>query len=157
MRSGSKLAHGEPINLCRGRYAVLTLPEDVSVEVLCQVVPFQGRACAWLDGVDHAEPALVPLDELLDLAPASTLGQYLRDERHISLGGRFNDLLDLCLSRDLSATVLVRACEFMHGEDMAAIDAVKSAEEWGSILQEMYWAQTDQKSKVDALRSAVAA
>lgn len=127
------------IQLCRAKYCVLTLPEVISIDLICQVVDVDGSLCAWVDGVDHAQPLLVGVEHLHEFKHIGTLGRYLRDEQHLSLGQSFDDLLDLCLSRDLSATVLVRACELMHADGLDAKTAVQSASEWGALMQEIDW------------------
>lgn len=127
------------VRLCRAKYVLASLPEMICVDLLCQSVEIKGRAYAWVDGIDFAEPVLVPVDSLDGVELLGTLGKYLRDEMHLALGARFDQLLDLCLQRDLSATVLVRACEFMHSDGFDAEQAIEAASQWGSLMQEIDW------------------
>lgn len=131
---------GAPVSLARGRYSVWTLPEPVNVDLLFQEVRIAGRVYAWVDGIDYLNPIFVPIEEIDDVVPLGPLGQYLRDERHLELGDRFDELLDLGISRDLSATLLARACEFLHGDETRTpADAIDAATQWGAVLQEMTW------------------
>lgn len=127
------------IHLCKARYCVATTPELVAIDLFCQSVVLDGCAYAWVDGVDYAQPMLIPVHLLEGFERAGTLGQYLRQERHIDLGEAFDDLLGICLSTEISATNMIRACEFMHADGMSPQDAIDAAKQWGELLREMDW------------------
>ncbi len=124
------------IHLVKGVYAPFgtDLPP---VEVVCQVVPLNGAAYVWLDGVDHNDPVLLPAQVLDGTRRLGTLRDYLEDLRHEQLGEGFDSLLDLAMEQQVSATVLVRACEIMHEEGSDPSQAITTARQWGIMLCEL--------------------
>lgn len=124
------------IHLCRARYN-LCLQEDIVVDLFCQYVVLEGCSYAWIDGVNFDNPVLVPIEDLIDFRREGTLGKYLRDDRHLVLGGAFNVFLDMCLRSLVTPTTMVRACEFMHFDCMTPDDAIRAAIEWGELLEQL--------------------
>lgn len=124
------------VHLCSGVYKS-TCAELPAVEVFCQVVVLNSVAYVWLDGVDHHNPLLLPVQSLHDFRRMGTLRQYLELDKHLELGDRFDSLVDLCMSRMVSATVLIRACEIMHTEGASSDQALVTAQQWGILLNEL--------------------
>jgi hypothetical protein len=124
------------INLCSGVYqpAGGAIP---SVEVLCQVLVVYGVSCAWIDGVDMAEPVMLPIEHLSSFKRMGTLVDYLADERHHSLSEGLVDVLALCETHDCSPTTMVRAIELMHAEGLSPENALSSSLQWGTLLLEL--------------------
>jgi hypothetical protein len=124
------------IRLCSGIYqpTAAGLP---AVEVICQAVVLNAVAYVWIDGVDAQNPLLLPVQVLHGFRSRGTLREYLEDEKHIGLGEQFDMLMDLCMERRESATVLVRACEIMHAEGLPADHAIATAHQWGLVLTEL--------------------
>jgi len=125
------------IELCKAVYSLGKRPDVVAIEVFCQCVVLNDCAYAWIDGIDSERPMLVPIEDLTDFSRQGTLGQYLRDERHMALGEYFDEFLDLCLGNQISPTLMVRACEFMHSDALHPIDALRSAKAWGDFINEV--------------------
>lgn len=141
-QAGGAVCSAGAVQLCRASYQILAQAQPINVDLLCQTVELRGRTYAWIDGVDLGSPLLVPVDNLKNFTHAGTLGQYLRDERHLELGRSFNDLLDICLARDLSATVIVRACELMHADALNPYEAIDEATAWGGTIIDIDWASS---------------
>lgn len=124
------------IRLCGGIYKP-TCDELPAVEVFCQAVVLNGAAYVWIDGVDTDNPLLLPVQTLLSFRSLGTLREYLEDDRHLALGDEFDRLLDISMEQQVSATVLIRACEIMHTESLPADQAVITARQWGVLLNEL--------------------
>lgn len=124
------------IHLCSGVYKP-TCTELPAVEVFCQAVVLNGAAYVWIDGINHENPLLIPVQSLSKFRRVGTLRSYLEDERHLALEAGFDQLLDICKSREVSATVLIRACEIMHEEGLPADQAIVTAHQWGELLNEL--------------------
>lgn len=124
------------IQLCSGVYKP-TCADLPAVEVFCQAVVLNSAAYVWIDGVNAENPLLLPVQALHQFRRMGTLRQYLEDERHIELGEEFDRLIDLCMERKESATVLIRACEIMHTEKLPADQAIVTAHQWGTLLNEL--------------------
>lgn len=127
------MANPSEIRLCKGLYKP-TCTELDPVHVVCQKVVINSTAYAWIDGVDVENPLLLPIECLHDFQNMGSLRQYLQDDRHIELDAEFDNLLDICMRKKNSATVLVRACEIMHTEAIPADEAVSIAYQWGDLL-----------------------
>lgn len=124
------------IHLCRGVYKP-TCTDLPSVEVFCQAVVINNAAYVWIDGIDGTNPLLLPVQALKEFRKMGTLREYLEEEKHTELGEDFDRLIDLCMERKDSATVLIRACEIMHAEGLPADQAVVTAHQWGTLLNEL--------------------
>lgn len=125
------------IQLCSGVYKPTCADLIPAVEVFCQAVVLNGAAYVWIDGVDAANPLLLPVQTLSKFRRMGTLRAYLEDERHLELEAEFDRLLSICMERKDSATILVRACEIMHVEGLPADQAVVTAHQWGVLLNEL--------------------
>lgn len=124
------------VHLCSGIYKT-TCADMAPVEVFCQTFVLNAVAYVWLDGVDDQNPLLLPVQALTDFRRRGTLREYLEMPKHTELGEAFDDLMDLCMQRKSSATLLVRACEILHAENVSADQALETAQQWGMLFNEL--------------------
>lgn len=124
------------VHLCSGTYKP-TCAELPAVNVFCQAVVLNSVAYVWIDGIDHHNPLLLPVQSLHGFRRRGTLREYLEMEKHVELGEAFDNLMDLCMAQKSSATVLIRACEIMHDERVSADQALITAQQWGMLLNEL--------------------
>lgn len=124
------------VHLCSGIYQA-TCADIAPVEVFCQTFVLDDVAYVWLDGVDDQNPLLLPVQALTDFRRRGTFREYLEMQKHAELGEAFDDLMSLCMQRKSSATLLVRACEILHAENVSADQALDTAQQWGMLLNEL--------------------
>lgn len=102
------------------------------IVVEAQVVPLGGDDFLWIDGVDFADPILVPVDSF----PAAVLIGTLDD-----LMESFADEIGLlAMSEDLtevSPTLLMRAARYLREEQCSPGDALQWAYTFGQLLVEL--------------------
>lgn len=123
----------EKIHLCRGDYlaaAGLAIPP---LSVLCQVVPVNGAAYAWVDGLSYDNPVLVPVALLRNVRSVGTLRDFLADPRNESLP-EFDSFLEIVFEQRVSATVAARALEIMHAEGSDASQSIAHAQQMGLLI-----------------------
>lgn len=135
------------INLCTGVYQPAG-GQVPPISVMCQTLVIYGVSSAWIDGVDMAEPVLLPVEYLSGFKRAGTLEDYLAQARHEALGDGFEGIMDLCVTQDHTPTTMVRAIEIMHNEGLPADTALATAVAWGSMIRDLD--KADQAGRIAA-------
>ena len=124
------------IHLCAGVHKP-TCADLPAVEVICQAVVLNGVAYVWIDGINHHSPLLLPVQAFHQFRRMGSLRQYLENDKHLDLGDSFDELIDLCMKGNASATVLIRACEIKHSKNASPEQALITAQQWGMLLNEL--------------------
>ena len=125
------------IQLCSGTVLIHAeaLPTTPVVAMICQQMIVGGISCAVLDGVDLVDPVLLPVENLDDFKRLGTLKDYLTDPRHDDIQETLAAIMDACVVRDYTPTLMVRAIEIVHAEGLSAEAAIAGAIEWGEFFR----------------------
>ena len=115
-----------------------TLPIErqlLQVDCIFSVMNIDGVDLGWIDGIDQADPILVPVRSMEGLRDLGTVEEYLSEEYHTSIGPELQTLLRIAGQEELTPTVLVRALAIMHNDGtIDAAHAVKQSFDWGFTM-----------------------
>ena len=120
----------EDVRLCEATYAPCSMGIG-SIRLVVQVINLAGEEMMWVDGIDIADPVMVPLSNLSDVREIGSLSSFMENHQ--------DAIVSLALLEDfsrVSPTLLARAVLNMAGGAAEPREAMSLARMFSCFIKE---------------------